>query len=161
MPIKCRSTTYFIGDPDILSKTCKHEPPALEKIADMFCHDTPTWERLLWTSGGLLNPLKCVYYNQAWKFDAEDRPGPIPKEEAPVTQLNSNETHRYLGNILPTDMQMKDACTALLRTSRSFASGILCSNLSKQDSWVAYFCRLRSLRCVQFAHYTPLQSKSP
>jgi hypothetical protein len=23
MPIECRSTTYFIGDPDILSKTCK------------------------------------------------------------------------------------------------------------------------------------------
>jgi hypothetical protein len=22
MPIECRSTTYFIGDPDILSKTC-------------------------------------------------------------------------------------------------------------------------------------------
>jgi hypothetical protein len=25
MPIECRSTTYFIGDPDILSKTCKDE----------------------------------------------------------------------------------------------------------------------------------------
>jgi hypothetical protein len=25
MPIECRSTTYFIGDPDILSKTCKNE----------------------------------------------------------------------------------------------------------------------------------------
>jgi hypothetical protein len=56
-----------------------------------------------------------------------------------MTQLNFDETHRYLGNILSTDMQMKDACTALLRTSRSFASGILCSNLLKQDSWVAYF----------------------
>jgi hypothetical protein len=58
-----------------------------------------------------------------------------------------DETHRYLGNILSTDMQIKDASnmqikdasTALLQTSRSFASGILCSNLSKRDSWVAYF----------------------
>jgi hypothetical protein len=24
MPIECRSTTYFIGDPDILSKTCNN-----------------------------------------------------------------------------------------------------------------------------------------
>jgi hypothetical protein len=36
-------------------------------------------------------------------------------------------TQRYLGNILSTDMQIKDASTALLRTSRSFASGILTS----------------------------------
>jgi hypothetical protein len=27
MPIECRSTTYFIGDPDILSKTCKDKQP--------------------------------------------------------------------------------------------------------------------------------------
>jgi hypothetical protein len=26
MPIECRSTTYFIGDPDILSKTCNVQP---------------------------------------------------------------------------------------------------------------------------------------
>jgi hypothetical protein len=25
MPIECRPTTYFIGDPDILSKTCNVE----------------------------------------------------------------------------------------------------------------------------------------
>jgi hypothetical protein len=34
---------------------------------------------------------------------------------------------------------MKDASAALLHTSRSFASGILCSKLTKRDSWVAYF----------------------
>jgi hypothetical protein len=130
-----------------------HEPPALEEIAEVLHHDSQTWERLLWTSGELLNLLKCAYYILAWKFDAEGRPSPISKCDlpavqlssgnspgtAPMTQLNFDETRRYLGNILSTDMQMKDASAALLQTSRSFASGILCSKLSKRDSWVAYF----------------------
>jgi hypothetical protein len=108
---------------------------------------------LLWISGGLLSLLKGAYYILAWKFGAEGRPSPIPKGDlpavqltsgnspgkAPVTQLNFDKTNRYLGNILSTDMQMKKAYTALLRTSRSFASGILFSTLSKKDSWVAYF----------------------
>jgi hypothetical protein len=102
---------------------------------------------------GLLSLLKCAYCILAWKFDAEGRPSPIPKRDlpavqlssrnspgtAPVTQLNFDETHRYLGNILSTNMQMKDTSAALLQTSRSFASSILCNNLSKIDSWVAYF----------------------
>jgi hypothetical protein len=45
MPIECRSTTYFIGDPDILSKTCKDEKynacmPWIQKLR---------WDRFLAT----------------------------------------------------------------------------------------------------------------
>jgi hypothetical protein len=36
-------------------------------------------------------------------------------------------------------MQMKDALTALTKTASTFASRLLCSNLSQRDTWVAYF----------------------
>jgi hypothetical protein len=34
---------------------------------------------------------------------------------------------------------MKDGFQALLSTAKDFSSGLLCSALSKQDTWVAYF----------------------
>jgi hypothetical protein len=116
-------------------------------------HDSQTWERFLWTSGGLLNLAKCAYYILAWSFDDEGRASYIPKDNIPslrltsgddfmsehVKHLNFNESHRYLGNRLVTGMQMTDAYQALLATATSYSSHLLCSSLSKRDTWVAYF----------------------
>jgi hypothetical protein len=41
MPIECRSTTYFIGDPDILSKTCKFLLSADDKTFTAHLAKTP------------------------------------------------------------------------------------------------------------------------
>jgi hypothetical protein len=116
-------------------------------------HDSQTWERLFWTSGGLLNLTKCAFYILAWTFDDEGRASYVPKAAIPdlhltsgdatgsekVSQLNFDEHHAYLGNKLSTNMQMKSAETALQKTATAFASRIMCSNLTRHDAWVAYF----------------------
>jgi hypothetical protein len=51
-----------------------HEPPTDSVVLSMLQHDAQTWERLLWTTGGLLNLLKCLFYIMSWQFDAEGRP---------------------------------------------------------------------------------------
>ena len=48
-----------------------HPPPTKETVVQMLRHDSQTWERSLWTSGGLLNLLKCLYYIIYWEFDSE------------------------------------------------------------------------------------------
>jgi hypothetical protein len=94
------------------------EPPDLTTLVEMTCNDAQTWERFLWTSGGLLNLLKCAFYVIAWKFDAKGRAHYVNKQHIsnlrltsgnnpvskPVAQLNHDETHAYLGNRLATDM---------------------------------------------------------
>jgi hypothetical protein len=45
-------------------------PPTPEALRDLIQHDAQTWERLLWTSGGLLKLEKCLYYLTYWPFAA-------------------------------------------------------------------------------------------
>jgi hypothetical protein len=130
-----------------------HEPPCLAELVAMTTHNSQTWERLLWTSGRLLNLTKCAYYILAWSFDEEGRATYIPKHSIPtlcltsrdgcgteaVRQLNFDETHKYLGNHLSINMQMNEAFQALLATSSSYSTRLLCSNLSQRDTSIAYF----------------------
>jgi hypothetical protein len=116
------ATNMFIDDASNCANSFVnwlHTPPARNNIAEMLRHDAHTWERLLWTSGGLLSLLKCAYYILAWQFDAEGRPSLMPKDDLPaiflssgdmpgtepVQHLNFEETHRYLGNFLSNGMQ--------------------------------------------------------
>jgi hypothetical protein len=130
-----------------------HVPPDLKELVEMTSHDVQSWERLLRTSGGLLNLLKCAFYVIAWQFDVEGRATYVYKEVIPnlrltsgtnpglsaVTQLNFDDTHAYLGNKFATGMQMKDALVALTKSAASLSSWLLCSSLSPRDTWVAYF----------------------
>jgi hypothetical protein len=128
------------------------DPPDLTTLVEMTRHDAQTWERFLWTSGGLRNLLKSAFYVIAWQFDAEGRAHYVDKQHIPnlrltsgnnpatasVAQLNHDETHAYLGKRLATGMQMKDALATLTKTASTFAARLLCSNLSQRDTWVAY-----------------------
>jgi hypothetical protein len=73
-----------------------------------------TWERLLWTSGGLLNLKKCLYYAMARTFDSEGKAKMKPATEvlltlsltsgkapgrADVNHYNYDDAHQYLGVI--------------------------------------------------------------
>jgi hypothetical protein len=53
-------------------------PSELAEVVSMLQQDSQTWERLLWTSGGLLNLTKCLYYVFAWTFDVEGRAKQVP-----------------------------------------------------------------------------------
>jgi hypothetical protein len=146
-----------------------HEPPCLNELVQMTRHDSQTWERFLWTSRGLLNLTKCAYYILAWTFDEKGRATYIPKITIPnlrltsgdnrgteaVRQLNFDETH------LSVNMQMTDAFKALLTTSSSYSSRLLCSNLSRCDTWVAYFAvYIPSMTyTLPVSHHSPKQLK--
>jgi hypothetical protein len=139
--------------PSIYRSNWLHEPPDLKEIVEMTRHDSQMWERLLWTSRGLLNLLKCAYYVLAWVFDDEGRARCAPKCDipsvlltsgnqpgtAPATQLQFDKTHKYLGNHLSTGMQMQDAYQDLSKKAPLFAARLLQSDLSKQDAWIEYF----------------------
>jgi hypothetical protein len=64
-----------------------HEPPDPLVVVSLLQHDAQTWERLLYTSGGLLNITKCLYYISCWKFDSEGRPSPVPKPDITLLSL--------------------------------------------------------------------------
>jgi hypothetical protein len=60
-----------------------HQPPTAQEVTDLLTHDAQTWERLLWTSGGLLNLTKCLYYVTFWTFDREGRGALTPEDDLP------------------------------------------------------------------------------
>jgi hypothetical protein len=130
-----------------------HAPPSDEELVSMLQHDAQRWERLLWSSGGLLNLLKCLYYTMSWRFDVEGRPflksmdaivpsllltsGADPNNQ-PVTQYDVSEAHRYLGDWIACNLQMKTALSAIQETATNYARRVLTSPLSKRDAWIAY-----------------------
>jgi hypothetical protein len=130
-----------------------HDPPTPLEVTDLLRHDAQTWERLLWTSGGLLNLTKCLFYVAFWRFDTEGRASLTPTSELPplllssgsspgtlpVIQYNPDQAHRYLGNQMAPTFQMKTAYAELLATSNNFARQLAASPLSRQDTWIAYF----------------------
>jgi hypothetical protein len=131
-----------------------HSPPDVATIVNMLQHDSQTWERLLWTSGGLLNLMKCLYYVVAWEFDYEgpDKmmtaanihpPLKLTSRDNPplsaIDHFNHDKAHRYLGDWLASNMQMKTGNAALTETGRNFSHRLSSSLLSKRDVWIAYF----------------------
>jgi hypothetical protein len=50
-----------------------HSMPSPEVVVEGLRHDAQVWERLLFTSGGLLKLRKCIFYVMYWEFDAEGR----------------------------------------------------------------------------------------
>jgi hypothetical protein len=123
----------------------------------------------------LLNLTKCAYYILAWTFGVEGRATYIPKNTIPnlrltsgnnrgteaVRQLNFDETHKYLGNHLCVNIQMTDAFQAMLVTSTLYSSHILCSNLSKCNTWIAYFTVYTPSMTYSLpvSHHSPKQLK--
>jgi hypothetical protein len=60
-----------------------HKHPNPTAVWDMIQQDAQTWERLLWTSGGLLKLEKCLYYLMIWTFDAKGTASLTPASEPP------------------------------------------------------------------------------
>jgi hypothetical protein len=110
-------------------------PFVLADVVTMLEHDSQAWERLLWTSGGLLNLSKCLYYMVIWTFDSKGRASMTPASEIlpPLTLLsgddlrrsaikhfNHDEAHEYLGDWLSTNMQTKTGANTLMLKGLTF-----------------------------------------
>jgi hypothetical protein len=54
--------------------------PSISTIFQGLKRDAQIWERLLWTSGGLLELTKCRFYMVHWKFSPDGRGQLLSKE---------------------------------------------------------------------------------
>jgi hypothetical protein len=120
----------------------------------MLRHNAQTWERSLWTSGGLLNLSKCLYYIAHWQFNSEGAASltsasaltpPLALTSGPspilnnITQHNYDEAHRYLSDWLVMHLQMKTVYSKLPERASKYTRRLLCSPLDKRNTWIAYF----------------------
>ena len=93
------------------------------ELAEKLQHDAQTWERCLWTSGGLLKLEKCLFYTMQWKFDKNGLPILTHENELPNIKITSGNTsvklkirqnnydtaHKTLGNRMDPSLQMRTA----------------------------------------------------
>jgi hypothetical protein len=68
--------------------------PSIHAVWNGLKHDSQIWERLLWTSGGLLELKKCRFYIMSWKFQANGQGSLLTKAELnnPPLALTAGDT---------------------------------------------------------------------
>jgi hypothetical protein len=110
------------------------------------------WERLLYTSGGLLKLRKCLYYILFWDFDAEGRSSLLPADNLPallltngkdaaanpINQYDCSRAHKYLGLWNSPSLSMSSNLAALCKKSQDYAKRLFKSGLYKSEVWLAY-----------------------
>jgi hypothetical protein len=98
-----------------------HLQPTPDIIVRLLEKDAHVWERLLFTSGGLLKLRKCLYYVMYWAFDSEGRATLTPSNEIPslaltngrstetkpIRQFDCTTAHQYLGLWNSPSLSMK------------------------------------------------------
>ena len=134
-------------------------------------HDAQIWERLLWTSGGLLKLVKCLYYVMYWQFDSEGNATLAPSTELlPPIQLSSGNTglsntiaqydcqiaHRTLGAWLCPSLSMTAAYQRLQAIVSLYSRRIVTGSLTRWEIWMAYF----SVFSLQMKYTLPISHHS-
>ena len=128
-------------------------PPTPTELVTDLKHDAQTWERLLFTSGGLLKLRKCLYYVMSWQFDEEGRATLLLKSDIPplkltnghdltpkaIIQHDCQQAHRYLGLWNSPSLSMKEQLTALSAKAKIYSKRLYQSGLDKSNVWLAYF----------------------
>jgi hypothetical protein len=153
-----------------------HSPPEPSDIVADLQKDAQTWERLLFTSGGLLKLRKCLYYDMAWDFDTEGRASLRPKADIPplkltnghdlnpkaIIQHDCTEAHRYLGLWNSPSLSMKAQLTALSGKATTYTQRLYKSGLDPSEVWLAYFACFLPAMTFTFAvaSFTSAQLKS-
>jgi hypothetical protein len=65
--------------------------PSAAVIVKGLRRDAQVWERLLFTSGGLLKLRKCLFYVMYWDFDPEGVASLQPSSEIPSLLLTNGK----------------------------------------------------------------------
>jgi hypothetical protein len=122
-----------------------HQQPTPDLVVKLLAKAAQVWERLLFTSGGLLKLRKCLYYVMYWAFDSESRATLLPssdipsllltngrsEELKPIRQHDCSEVHKYLGLWNSPFLSMKPNLEALHKKGKSFAQRLFKSGLYK------------------------------
>ena len=69
----------------------KQKPDILE-ISRIIQKDAQIWEQCLWTSGGLLNLKKCLYYIMAWEFNFDGSATFLPATCLPEISISPDDS---------------------------------------------------------------------
>jgi hypothetical protein len=130
-----------------------HSPPEAGDVVNLLQKDAQVWERLLYTSGGLLKLRKCLYYVMLWDFDSEGRASlrssrNIPtlvltngqnSNPQPVNQHDCSQAHQYLGLWNSPSLSMKANRAALAEKAMNYSHRLFKSGLLTHEVWLAYF----------------------
>ena len=115
------------------------------ELCNLLQHAAQSWEHILSTSEGKLNPAKCVFYILQWTFQPDGTSKvdntsvfriPITssdtKESINVPYLHPNQPATYLGHISQPDGNQTAPYNLVLSKTKNFAQRIISTNMSRQ-----------------------------
>jgi len=124
---------------------------ALQELTGQAQQNLQKWHDILQSSGGQLNPKKCVWMLFNWHFKpsgaAQLRAPPVPpeitttikgSEPYPIWRLQPNEAHRYLGIQLTTDGNHKRELQIFKDRTQRYTNFIHQCPLTTQEARVVY-----------------------
>jgi exonuclease III len=137
----------FVDDTSLMS----NGGSSIEELISRLQSDAQTWSNLLFSSGGLLELSKCLYYIAAFQFDATGNPSAYTPHHSPL-QLSTNDSSQFVNiKLLEPDMAHKtlgcfrslngDETTQynhLLKLSQSWAIKLHTRYFSRQEAWMIY-----------------------
>jgi hypothetical protein len=131
------------------------ERPSISTLFNGIKRDAQTWERLLWTSGGLLELSKCRFYIVYWRFDPGGQGKQMFKEELhnpmllltegnsgtlqEIEQLDLDDPFRTLGTHKTISGDQSIQIAKLKEKSDAYARGILSVNVTHFEAWTGLF----------------------
>jgi len=143
------SIDAFMDDTWMLA-TCNNDL-TLQDLASQAQQNLQKWHDILQSSGGQLNPKKCVWMLFNWHFKpsgaAQLKALTIPpeitttiigSEPYPIQHLQPNEAHRYLGIQLTTDGNNKRELQIFQERTRRYTNFIHQCPLTIQEARVVY-----------------------
>jgi hypothetical protein len=129
--------------------------PSIHSVFKGLKKDAQTWERLLWTSGGLLELSKCRFYIVYWKFQPDGRSQLLSKAELDtptllltegktgafqeIAQLDIDEPFKTLGIHKTISGDQTVQVATLKAKSDTYARGILSVNVTYFEAWTGLF----------------------
>ena len=137
-------------------------PPLDRKNMARLRHAAQTWERVLWTTGGLLKLTKCLHHLMQWKFTEEGAPKLNKASELPELWLmsgtqtnkikrphhNCGQAHKTLGHkLLPNftltksssaDETKQTPCMTLLNAANKIGPTMAAADINKQRALQAH-----------------------
>ena len=131
------------------------DKPTITNVFQGLRSDAQTWERLLWTSGGLLELSKCRFYIVYWRFDHDGIGHMLSKDELSnppllltegntgnlreVDQLDLLDSFKTLGIHKTVSGDESAQISAMQQKSDAYARGHLSVNVTNFEAWTGLF----------------------
>lgn len=128
--------------------------PTYSEVGNLIRSDGQIWERLLWTTGGLLRLSKCFYYIISWKWNSEGVASLRTKEEmgdnvaltsgtnhdpVQITHSDCRTANRSLGALIAADRKFSAERQRLQTIDDKFSTKIVSNSMTAWEAWTAYF----------------------